>query len=111
MIPGYNKCYIFTLEIYYSPGDVEVESSYSASLNTTELWYGTPFRGVVGRGREETASPTFFDRGDASPYFLRSLVNNMKARLFTTQSSNVSSLCDARSDACKQQYHDLIRQF
>jgi len=35
----------------------------------------------------------------------------MKARLFTTQSSNVSSLCDARSDACKQQYHDLIRQF
>jgi len=35
----------------------------------------------------------------------------MKARLFTTQSPNVSSLCDARSDACKQQYHDLIRQF
>jgi len=35
----------------------------------------------------------------------------MKVRLFTTQSSNVSSLCDARSEACKQQYHDLIRQF
>jgi len=35
----------------------------------------------------------------------------MKARLFTTQSSNVSSLCDARSDVCKQQYHDLIKQF
>jgi len=34
----------------------------------------------------------------------------MKARLFTTQSSNVSSLCDARFDACKQQYHDC-RQF
>jgi len=24
-------------------------------------------RGVVGQGRGETASPTFFDRGDASP--------------------------------------------
>jgi len=54
-------------------------------------------RGVVGRGRGGTASPHFFDI--------------TKARLFTTQSSNVSSLCDARSDACKQQYHDLIRQF
>jgi len=53
------------------------------------------------------ASPTFFNRGDASPYFF----DIMKARLFTTQSSNVSSLCDTRSDACKQQYHDLIRQF
>jgi len=62
----------------------------------------------VGRGRGGTASPTFFDGGDASPYFF----DIMKARLFTTPSSNVSSLCDARSDACKQlQYHDLIRQF
>jgi len=31
----------------------------------------------------------------------------MKARLFTTQSSNVSSPCDASN----QQYHDLIKQF
>jgi len=28
-----------------------------------------PCRGVVGRGRGVTASPTFLDRGDASPHF------------------------------------------
>ena len=40
--------------------------------------------------------------------FLTSLVNNMQARLFTTQSSNVSSVIQMRSDACKQQYEDIM---
>jgi len=66
----------------------------------------------VGRGCGGTASSHFFSTGGTCPRtFLTSLVNNVKARLFTTQSSNISSLCDARSDACKQQYHDLIRQY
>jgi len=65
----------------------------------------------VGRGRGGTASPIFLTGGTRPPTFLTSLVDNMKARMFTTQSSNVSSLCDARSDACNEQYHDLIRQF
>ena len=43
--------------------------------------------------------------------FLTSLVNNMQAMLFTTQSSNVSSVIQTRSDACKQQYEDIMRQF
>ena len=41
--------------------------------------------------------------------FFTSLVNNMQARLFTTQSSNVSSVIHTRSDACKQQYEDIMR--
>ena len=42
--------------------------------------------------------------------FFTSLVNNMQARLFTTQSSHVSS-DHTKSSTCKQQYEDLMRQF
>ena len=42
--------------------------------------------------------------------FFTSLVNNMQARLFTTQSSHVSS-DHKKSNTCKQQYEDLMQQF
>ncbi len=43
--------------------------------------------------------------------FLTSLVNNMTARLFTTQSSHVSSKTDATSDVSTLQYEQLVKQF
>jgi hypothetical protein len=43
--------------------------------------------------------------------FLTSLVNNMTARMFTTQSSHVSSTTDATSDVSALQYQQLVKQF